>query len=390
METSRLNYLFNQYVNDSATQVEEFEFFEWVTQNENSIILEELLSKKWESFESRNKLFSEKRKEIMLSEIYERTKSSGNTLIIKPYKRYFVIAAIFCLVTFSIGLIIWQVKPSDHDLSVSQTNPPGKSSAMLTLSNGKVIKLNDLTSGVLKDEVGISIITSSNGEVIYKINESNVDPQKTNTLSTSNGEMYRLKLADGTNVWLNASSSITFSPSLIHKGSRTVILKGEGYFEVSKDKRHPFIVRTGQQDIEVLGTKFDINAYEDSGKIRTTLLEGSVKISTKQNREAEIKPGQQAILLANGALSISEVDTEQAVAWKDGNFMFDNENLENIMNNIGRWYNVEIIYQNEEIKKYTFWGTVSRFSNVVDVLKILERTGKIHFKIIDRKIYISK
>lgn len=233
----------------------------------------------------------------------------------------------------------------------------------------------------------MSITKTANGQVVYTIADNNeAEANQFNTLSTAKGETYKVNLPDGTQVWLNAASSLTY-PARFTSTNRKVTLTGEGYFEVAKDKAHPFIVGTDKQDVTVLGTHFNINAYTNESATKTTLLEGSVKV-TADNQQQIIKPGQQAAL-RNGGIKVLEIDTELATAWKNNKFIFDGDDIQYIMRMVERWYNVEIVYDTYTANE-KFYGGVSRYENVSEVLKSLESTGKIHFKVEGRKIFVRK
>ncbi len=270
---------------------------------------------------------------------------------------------------------------------VAQKVKPGEFGATLTLANGKKISLASASNGEIGRESGIIITKSGDGRLVYEIDKKVSDPDAINTLSTARGETYQVRLPDGSIVYLNAGSSLTYTTSLIKDGKRSVKLSGEGYFEVFKDKLHPFIVKTNKQEVEVLGTHFNISSYADDDLEKTTLLEGSIKLSACGTSKL-LKPGQQAKV--NGSIiTIGETDTDLAVAWKNNEFVFESETVETIMKMIERWYNVEVIYTGEKTKQ-RFSGKVSRFDDISKVLEIVESTGEAHFKITGRTIYVSK
>ncbi|HWW42499.1 FecR family protein [Pedobacter sp.] len=273
----------------------------------------------------------------------------------------------------------------------SKTIVPGKQGATLMLANGKKIRLSDAGNGELAKESGVSISKTANGQITYEIKQpldaANQEEQ-VNTLSTEKGETYGIKLPDGSLVILNAASSITYAANITALHERRVKLRGEAYFEVAKDKIHPFIVETEQQQVAVLGTHFNVMAYEDEETVKTTLLEGAVKISA-HGKYQSLKPGQQAEVKPSGIQLLDNVDLEEITAWKNGDFKF-NDNLENIMSKIARWYNVEIIYQNKFAPDLTFSGKISRSRNISCILKMLEYNGDVHFKIEGRKIIVTK
>lgn len=309
------------------------------------------------------------------------------------------------VILFFIGLVInYQVKkefPGSQQIS-SKVNGevilPGGNKATLTLSDGSKISLTDAANGIIAKQAGINI-TKINGELVYKVAAvSGGKKGLYNTIETPRGGQYQINLPDGTKVWLNAESSLRY-PATFDQSERLVELKGEAYFEVAKrlDKkgsRIPFKVKTElcagrNQEVEVLGTHFNINAYRNEPSNKTTLLEGSVRIKNlSSNADGLLKPGQQSIISASSiAVSIIAVDAEESIAWKDGFFSFNEENLETIMNKLSRWYNVEIDYRGNKINK-TFGGRISRFNSVNEVLDMLQTTGSVHFKIEGRRILV--
>jgi ferric-dicitrate binding protein FerR (iron transport regulator) len=201
------------------------------------------------------------------------------------------------------------------------------------------------------------------------------------------GGQYQLLLPDGSKVWLNSGSSIRFPTAFIGK-ERVVELKGEAFFDIKENKKMPFIVRTNNSmDIKVLGTQFNVMAYEDEKSINTTLLEGSVQI-LKETGSTYLEPGQAAVLnKGSGKIKVAPADIEDAVAWKNGYFIFSNENIESIMRKVSRWYNVEIEYQGN-LNNKDFVGTISRDKNISELLKMLELTGAIHFRIEGRRVTV--
>ena len=295
-------------------------------------------------------------------------------------------AAVVTLIFLSVYFINYRNNNTlINPITVSQDISPGKIGATLTLSNGKKIKLSTAINGELAKEAGISISKKADGQLVYELMEGAGDPNKINTLTTAKGETYILTLPDKSRVWMNAASSITYSTSFAN--GRKVKLEGEAYFEITEDEVHPFMVVTRQQNVEVLGTHFNINAYANEENVTTTLLKGSVKITAKFGGKI-LKPGNQSAVSDNSIL-ISDVDTERAVAWKNNKFLFENDDIKYIMRMIERWYDLDVVYSGE-MPTEKFGGGVSRFGNVSQVLKILQSTGGAHFKIEGRKIIVSK
>lgn len=308
-------------------------------------------------------------------------------------KKVIAVAAIL-LVTLSISIIFSLREPVSYLNKISKSGKdvnPGTNKAILTLSTGKKIMLTDSLSGELASENGLDISKTAEGTLVYKISENTrkLSPEQYNTIETPKGGQYHIILPDGTKIWLNASSVFRYPASFSNFRERRVELQGEAYFEVSKVRGLPFIVKTDKQEVEVLGTHFNVNAYPDEPDSRTTLLEGRVKVTSSQLKSAVIEPGQQA-LVAQGAITVKTVDTEQPVDWKNDEFIFKNETLGSIMRKIARWYDVEIVFIDAEIAKETFSGSLSRQNTISEILKTLELTDRAHFKIDDRKVLITK
>lgn len=270
---------------------------------------------------------------------------------------------------------------------------PGGNRGILTLSNGKQIVLSDITAKDTiakegdQDEVTIKI--DANGVITYVINPnadtSKEDENSFNTLSTPTGGQYNIVLADGTKVFLNAVSSIKY-PTQFNGSKRIVEVDGEAYFEVAKDKSKPFIVKSDKQSIEVLGTHFNVHAYDNESVVKTTLLEGSVAV-TSRDQKAILKPGQQSGVSDNAAkISIKEVDTEAAIAWKNGRFKFDNADLKSVMKQLERWYGIKVEYRGD-VSDVRFNGGTFRNKNLSEVLKVLELSN-IKFKVEGKTIIV--
>lgn len=272
---------------------------------------------------------------------------------------------------------------------------PGGNKAVLTLADGSEIDLNDAKNGVLASQGNLSVSKDKEGQVIYQDLGKGDNAQRStvyNTISTPRGGQYQVNLPDGTKVWLNAASTLKF-PLAFNKNERSVELTGEAYFEVnplksskSKSGKVPFIVKSKSQEVEVLGTHFNVNAYGDEVDTRTTLLEGSVKVVQLGSQNSKLlKPGQQSVV--DQTITVSDVDAAQAIDWQKGYFSFDNESVESIMRKISRWYNVDVEYK-DNIRYRKFAGRISKFENVSQILQIMEKTKVIHFKIEERRIIV--
>ena len=309
-----------------------------------------------------------------------------------PLKRkwaYLSVAATTILICLLAYLFIPTTRTIKNQLATRAKKPhdivvPGSSKAVLTLSDGSSIDLDDSHTGVLCKQGNVKVDKLANGQLVYNAAGTDGAPVY-NTITTPRGGEYQVMLSDGTKVWLNAASSLKFPATFTGK-ERRVELIGEAYFEVASNKNMPFTVSLNKMAIEVLGTHFNVNAYPDEEAVKTTLLEGSVKLRSGQ-QSSMLKPGEQAVLGSSNNFRIQEVDVEEAVAWKNGYFIFDNENIQGIMRKVARWYDVDVDYSGR-IDQGSFGGTVSRFKSVSGVLKSLELTGTVHFKLEGRRITV--
>jgi ferric-dicitrate binding protein FerR (iron transport regulator) len=271
--------------------------------------------------------------------------------------------------------------------------PAGGNKASLTLADGQTYDLNTITEGNLSVQPGTTI-DKSKGEVIYGKNGADSGAVAYNVLRTPLGGQYKIVLPDGSRAWLNAGSSLKY-PTAFTGNKRNVEMTGEIYFEIEPDKARPFLVRVAARnakgkdmEITVLGTHFNISSYGDEPTMQTTLLEGSVRVK-KDEVTKVLSPGQQARVTTGEAhdIAVKAVDTESVVAWKEGRFEF-NGNIREIMRQISRWYDLDVKYEGN-VERKSFAGTISRKNNVSEVLKMLEMTGGIQFRIDDRKITVK-
>jgi len=302
-------------------------------------------------------------------------------------------AAIFLAIGVGLLLFTETKKTSSESIEVTEDISPGKQGATLTLANGKRIRLSEAINGILSKEVGVLISKTSDGQLLYEVQKSAQQSDQINILSTGNGETYSVKLPDGSLVWLNSGSSLKYSVGLLVDGRREVQLSGEGYFEVAKDHAHPFIVRTLDQEIKVLGTHFNVNSYTDEGNSKTTLLEGSVHIvafsensSVKYGKPKLLQPGQEATLNKAHQITVKEVDVMNAIAWKNGMFYFDRADLKTVMRQFARWYDVEVEYLGV-IPQRDFSGKIFKSVNASEALSIL-KDFDVKFKIKGKKILV--
>lgn len=298
------------------------------------------------------------------------------------------IAAVLVLCSLSVYFFRNSGQPVVRQQTTSVKDlPPGGDKAVLTLSDGSSIVLTAAKNGQLAAQANAIVRKTKDGELIYEQRETKTAAIEFNTVVTPRGGRYHLVLSDGTKVWINSASSIRY-PVSFSGGQRMVKITGEVYFEVAHNPAKPFLVDSEQQRIEVLGTRFNVNAYRDEPAVTTSLLQGSVRINTAQNK-IQIKPGQQS-LLQDGRFALGNFEADEVLAWKSGLFHFSDENLESVMRKISRWYDVDIVYVDERIKKLPLSGIITQFSNISKVLHMLELTGEVRFVLSDHKITVSK
>ncbi|WP_316818218.1 FecR family protein [Pedobacter nyackensis] len=314
----------------------------------------------------------------------------------KTNYRLWMAAAAVLLLVLTAGVLFLKSNhlPSGKVNTIAKNDDilPGGNKATLTLANGEHVALTDSTMNQLANQAGSSISKTANGILIYKANalasNSGTETGEVvfNTLRTPRGGQFQIVLPDGTHVWLNAASSLKF-PAAFKGKKRQVELNGEAYFEVAKNKKMPFTVHTKNQEIEVLGTHFNVSSYDEETTTKTTLLEGSVKV-VAQNNQRVLVPGEQAqINNSTKKIKVQLANVDEAIAWKNGYFVFNDEKLESIMQRVSRWYDVDCQFEGD-LGNLSFLGEVERSKNISSLLKVLESTGNVHFKIEGRKIIV--
>lgn len=284
-------------------------------------------------------------------------------------------AAVLLFAIAGLAYFFNQKKTNSLDIIAAMHDvAPGRKGALLTLANGSKILLDTVKDGTITMQNGLKVI-KQNGEIKY---EGTTTEIAYNIASTDRGRQYQIVLADGTTVWLNAESSIRY-PLAFNGNERVVDITGEAYFEVAHNASKPFIVKVNGQQIKVLGTHFNVKAYSNEPVVKTTLLEGSVEIKTRTDH-AVLEPGQQASTPYSGSgIAVSDADIEEAIAWKNGKFKFQNTELKELMRQLERWYNINVQYE-ANIGDSHFYGGTQMNNNLSEVLKVLELSG-IHFKI---------
>jgi Fe2+-dicitrate sensor, membrane component len=382
----RIPKLIAGHLRGELTTREQKELDDWINEKEaNKLFFAECTNEKLLAEELRQ--FNKKDRTPILNNTLQsidpETKTTNRSRLVQ-IKRYMAAA---CLVLI-VATVIYVLNRNSNRKEVAKTTintndsykndvAPGSDKAILTLANGSTIELSNAGNKKIADENGTTV-SQQGAQLVYDASQALSNRQlkfSYNVLTTPRGGQYHVVLPDGSRVWLNAVSSIRYPTAFIGK-ERNVEITGEAYFEVTKDASKPFKVVAGEVRVEVLGTHFNINSFPDESEMQTTLLEGTVKVNT-QGLTHVLNPGQAALVDQNGKFNIREVDTEQAVAWKNNSFHFRDNDIETIMRQLARWYDVEIIYKGIVTKRYT--GIVSRTVPVSGILNFLERSGGVRF-----------
>lgn len=393
-----IEYLVEKYILDSCSR-EEMDMLLQIIQNEKEEeTVAKILKLHWEK--SGNPMKGEEvnvedKFSMLMREINieTATASIGEEKTNRWYIRLAAAAVIVGLLSAGVYFLGKQDSPRQivkTENLIKQTNNndvlPGKNTATLTLADGTTVILDDAQNGTVTTQGNTKVVKLNNGMLSYKTSNQKPAEIVYNTISTPNGGQYQLILSDGSKVWLNAASSLRFPADFTGK-ERKVELLGEAYFEVAKNTARPFKVETEGMEVEVLGTHFNVNSYDDEASTRTTLLEGSIKIN-QGNTTNFLKPGQQALLHKDGDLKIiNDADLDEAVAWKEGKFQFDRADIHEVMRQIARWYDISVDYKG--IVSSHFGGTISRDVNLSQVLKMLEMTSNLKFQIEDKHVVVG-
>ena len=308
-------------------------------------------------------------------------------------KLYARIGGVACVVVAVAAMFWYAASVNDTGIPIVTEILPGEKQARLILADGREIAIGGSShEGVTIDE-GNTMITSEEGVLRYHRKgeeHGGATTAKTNRLHTPKGGEFDIILDDGTHVWLNSDTRLSY-PSVFTGNERRIFLEGEAYFEVAKNADKPFIVETADQTLTVLGTEFNIYAYAEESKVVTTLIEGSVSVSINGGEGGTyiLTPGQQSALTTGGNYVINHVDVADVIAWKNGFFAFDELSLEQAMIKLARWYNVEVRYQSEETKRIVFKGNLPRYENLRSLLNIFEKSSPARFMIQDHTVTIT-
>lgn len=384
MMNERLQFLYQKYVVDQCTPDELTEFEALLRNPENEEAVKAALDKSWDSTNDAGGAAITSRKACAIYEQIVERPRVGHLR-----KWWLPAAAVLISVLLGVGFYLQRTESSPVAM-VKVEKPgrdiePGSNKASLRLSDGSLVALNEVGHGKVWERGRLSV-SEADGFLMIRV-EQNQQGGDTgyHTVTTPRAGKIQLLLPDQTKVWLNANSSLRF-PAVFAKGERRVFLQGEAYFEVTKNKSAPFRVEARQTVTEVLGTHFNIAAYNDEADVHTTLLEGAVRV-TAHNQVVKLSPGQQAEVSTSG-IRVAAADIETAVSWKEGVFRFNSSSLEAIMHQLERWYDVQTVYK-ESFKGRRFTGVISRNTNLSGVLQMMELAGNIHFTIEGRKIIVS-
>ncbi len=330
----------------------------------------------------------------MLEEILKKTHA------VKTVRLWSRIVAAAAMVLLVVGASIWYFNGTS-DITVQNTFvndvAPGRNAATLTLADGQQISVDDALVGNIAEQQGLRVSKTADGSLVYEVTGNALEDQTgAHILTTARGQQSKVRLPDGSLVFLNAESSLKYAVNFLSSKSREVELHGEGYFEVAHDPSKPFKVISKGQEVKVLGTHFNVNSYAEETAVKTTLLEGSVRVSSlrgtaspdpSEKQSRTLQPNEQSTLSPNGTLAVAQANVEDIVAWTKGKFVFEQEDITSVMRKLARWYNIEVVYQGRFDGK-TFTGSISRFDNISKILDKITYTEAVHFKIEGRRVTI--
>jgi transmembrane sensor len=398
MKTSRLRlrYLFDRYYSKTATPQERDELFAIINDGAGNEELSLLIRQAWDDLKPTAPLFDNGKTNAMLSKILgadASQKHSNNRNNIFLWAKISIAATILFFVGF--GFYLHGHRPQKQTQTalikakhkVLNDALPGGNKAVLTLANGKTIILDNAQNGMLAQQGATLIKKTADGQLLYNANlpANTTAVPEINVITTPRGGQYQVILPDGTKVWLNSASSLRF-PTYFTGTSRQVEITGEAYFEVTKNPAMPFKVKTNRADIEVLGTHFNVMAYDDETVMKTTLLEGAVNI-TSGSFSARLKPGQQAQINRSGQNKVVDnIDIDDETAWKNGIFQFRDAGIDVILRQAARWYDVDISYKNG-VPPREFTGRISRNVKASELLNMLKYAG-VDLKIEGKEIVV--
>jgi ferric-dicitrate binding protein FerR (iron transport regulator) len=381
-----ITLLIHKFLKDELDEGEKLELQEWRAQSDvNNRIFEKLTNEDYlftavgDAYKIDSDEVAQQKMNVLIDQEQQSTAHlpEGNKITLRSiWPRLSVAAAILILLAVSaIYIVNRNRQPKAVVAETKKAKPdiaPGTYKATLQLADGSIVSLDSTTNKIIGQQ-GNTAIKNNNGQLVYNAKSSPSGGQGEavlyNTVSTAKGQTYPVLLSDNSRVWLNSESSIRFPVAFV-SGERKVEITGEVYFEVAHDASKPFIASVNGVDIQVLGTKFNINAYKDEDAIRTTLIEGAVRVS-KGGQKKQIKPGQQAQVISNDIKVVDNVDLDKITAWKQGLFAFKGDKLQDVMKDLARWYNIDVVYEGSGTKDVEITGNIFRNWNLSEVLKIL-------------------
>lgn len=391
----RISYLLNRYLQQTITEAEHEELMNWLAESADEEMLTEILREAWEMQETgvHEELDALKRNQIIQKILTEgRTADISLTYTHRNKKEWNSNIRKYAAILVLLGVVayLFKTKPDAENLKAEQPRTekmsnndilPGSRKATLIVSREKAITLTDQLLHQLDDRGQVKM--THPGELVYHTDTGEDITDEQHILSVPRGGEYRLILPDGTRVWLNSASEIRYPP--VFGAERIVNVSGEVYFEVAKDNRRPFIVEVNDIRIKVLGTAFNVSAYLDDPLISTTLVEGAIRVE-HGNQHSILTPGERANVLQNGDLRVQKADIHRDIAWKNGFFYFEDASIEEIMDRVSRWYDIDVTYENIPTKKLT--GKFPRTVTLSRFLQILEFAG-IQFELLGKHIVIK-
>lgn len=390
----RVKYLAARYMNNTCTRSELNELVAYAATAGAEEELHRTLQEHWEALQPEVPLIPVNWEDMFASIV--QPAGAGDSISSLPpiplYKRRWWAVAAVLLATAG-GIWLWSSRHNgtEHTVLAVTDIKPGHSGAVLTLADGTQVALDSTANGNVAEQAHVRV-RKENGQLIYEKEGAGgaaSDKPLYNTLATPRGRHYQLVLPDGTTAWLNAASSIQY-PAVFTGKERRVTVTGEVYFEIAANANAPFIVATPKEEITVLGTAFNINAYSNEGDERTTLLNGRIRVAVRANGAiadgSVLAPGQQAIVAANGQLKVHEVEAAQSIAWIKGLFWFNHASVPDVMRQLERWYDIEITYEGT-VPQHDFGGKLERSLPLAEVLQLLEKSG-VYCKVEGRHITV--
>ena len=390
--------LIDRLLNGAITPEEKDLLAKWVLYDSDEKELQSMMERAWTDFKPGQSLPAEKADQLLGHILREaKEKDPAQPMAIpggriererRPVRLYRMAAAVLLFV-IATGTVFYFLRKQTGRAPIAIAGrdvlPPSSSNAVLTLSNGRTIVLDSVDKGNIATQRTTAVIKQGDGDIAYQTEGKTADIEY-NTLTVPRGSrIAHITLSDGTKVWLNAGSSLRY-PVAFNGPDRQVAVTGESYFEVAQDKDHPFVVSKGSCAIQVLGTHFNVNAYDEEEEIKVTLLEGSVKVTSGAGNSL-LLPGQMAVMDAGRKIDVlKNADVERVMAWKNGYFSFANTDIRTVLRELARWYNLELVFNG--VTNERFHVEISRDIPLSKVLRILEMTDKVHFNISGNKVTV--